>query len=146
MKLTGIFDLKCRACSYVAKGLNQYDAGKAVRAHQAKNHGSSSHIPDCVERLPRGPIVGDRVRLKGPAKTGESDPREEFERLYGDRAYADHVVEKEFDRKLYGEAMFQLAGKGDEPRIIVRPNQLTLAWRNDEERRAGLQAAQERGA
>jgi hypothetical protein len=99
-----------------------------------------------VERLPRKPVVGDRVRIKGPAKPGDKDPRVDFEALYGDRAYADHVVEKEFSPRLYGEAMIQLAGRGDEPRILVRPNQLELAWRNEDERRAGLEAIQGRAA
>jgi len=146
VKLTGVYDLRCRACSYEAKALNRREADKAIADHQAKHHGSESHIPVCLERLPLGPVVGDRVRIKGPAKPGDKDLRKEFEQLYGERAWKEHVVAQEFDRKLYGEAMFQLSARGDEARIIVRPGQVELAWRNDEERRAGLAAAQERAA
>lgn len=134
--LTGRFDLRCRACSYTARDLDEAGARAAIGQHYRDKSGGS-HTAECTERLPPKPIVGDRVHIK-------SDLQGEFERLYGVEASKVHVVEKEFDRKLYGEAMFALARKGNKPQIIVRPGQIELAWRNDEERRAGLEEFQRR--
>ncbi len=131
--LTGVFDLRCKACSYARKGLDQKEANTAVKAHMAEHPGVPGHRPECTERLPRAAVVGDKVRIK-------SDLQAEFEKLYGEDAFEAHIVEGEFDRRLYGEAMLKLVRRGDGPQIIVRPNQVELAWRNDAERRAGLTA------
>jgi len=84
--------------------------------------------------LPRIPIVGDRVRIK-------ADLRPEFRKIYGEQASIVHTVEAELDRKVYGEEMLRLKRVGDGPQIIIRPRQVEFAWDNDQERRAGLEAA-----
>lgn len=125
---TGIFDLHCKMCSYTTKKVDATRVENLMGQHRAKLHG---HVVEAVELLPSCPIVGDRVRII------EKDV-DAFVAMYGAQARKANRIVSQYDKRT-NDGAFLLETRGNGMTIMVRPNQVELAWRDEKERRAGLE-------
>lgn len=125
---TGKFDLFCPTCEFKLTDVDATTMERARVRHEKEKH----HLVTTTERLPRLPMLGDRVRV-------QEHLQDEFARVYGGQVTRKHVVVQVVeDSKAYGGPMLFLDAKDSEPRIMIRPNQVELTWHNETERRAGL--------